>query len=696
MNNYILSALGLACTLALAPMHSIRGDEPPTATALQSIFNPQRAPANKTMGLTQRSFIDLLETSQPRLEIALVVDGTESMENSLAGIRSAISSMIQDLELFKEAQPAFQLIVFRDAGSAAGEVSFPLTVAGKKFTTDRAALERAMESIRAETGAPYFPELIDKGVQAALSELEWSTDPQTTRWLMVFGDAPPYDIGFEEAATKASRRYDTSYLVSLAEHKGIQINCVLCTSRDVEQGAYEAVLDKTRQFMSTLSSETSGLMLDLSYPEIRKALEQAAQKQRVGYTKIGEITDDELRELRAAAERAKSQLADSRRVRLAVLPHLPINEMSFDPRKKEVIVATDLREKLRRIPGVEVKSPTVVSRQLPVLLRRGIQQDQLLQALATVLNVDYVLWGELRNENGVENYVSAIYDGTNGNKLAEGTAIANVGSATGEATGQITRGLITNVLRTRSDVKLTNAFAALNEVPGGGNMVLTPVSDVPAAQDSLLAGYDNLEQSLEFLAGDAQAAPLLDRAQAALSDALASDRDNALAHLLLANCFMAQAHILSDQNQPEQSAEKLQQFRAELNRANRNQSKLNRDELKTEIKADFALFARPEGTAEAIQLYESLAKSSPQSDDKINLEIALRAHWMLAGIYSGDWGVEPALQDRKKARDHLAQILAYWPDSHQAEVIRRDLRWNTSEGKNGLQAIPRRHEALFQ
>jgi hypothetical protein len=338
----------------------------------------------------------------------------------------------------------------------------------------------------------------------------------------------------------------------------------------------------------------------------------------------------------------------------------------------------------------------VISRQLPVLLRRGIQQDQLLQALATVLNVDYVLWGELRKENGVENYVSAIYDGASGTKLAEGTAIANLDSATGDATAQITRGLITNVLRTRSDTKLTNAFAALNTVPGGSNLVLTPVSDVPAAQDNLLVGYDHLEQALEFLAGDAQAAPLLDRAQDALSAALANDRDNALAHLLLANCFMAQAQILADQNQPEQSAEKLQQFRAELNRANRNQSKLSRDELKAEIKADFALFARQGGAAEAIALYESLAKTSGPPDGKINLETALRAHWMLAGIYSGDWGVEAALQDRAKARDHLAKILAYWPDSHQAEVIRRDLRWNDSSGKNGLQALPRRHEALFR
>jgi hypothetical protein len=688
--------LALAGVLVICATHLVSAAEPATAMALRSIFNPQRAPANKTMGLTQRSFIDLLDGSRPRLEIALVVDGTESMGSSLQGIRAAMSEMIQDLELFKEAQPAFQLVVFRDIGSEAGEVSFPLTVAGKGFSTDREALERAVENIAPDTGAPYFPELIDKGIYAALSELEWSTDEQTSRWLLVFGDAPPYDLGFEEEGTQASRRYDTSYLVSLAERKGIHINCILCTSRAEEQQAYESVLEKTRQFMSALSGETGGLMLDLSYDDIRMALQQAAQKQRVSYSNVGEITDSELRRLRETAEREKSSLADSRRVRLAVLPHLPVQEMSFDPRKKEVIIAADLREKLRRIPGVEVKSPTAVSRQLPVLIRRGVQNDQLLQALATVLNVDYLVWGEVQHDQGVEKYLTTLYQGSNGARIAEGTAISNLESAIGDATGQITRSLITNVVRTRGDAKLSNVLAGLNAIPGGGNTVLTPVSNVPAAQNGLLAGYDYLEQAMAFLAGDPQASPLLEQAAASLSKAIDTDRDNPLAHLLLANCYFAQAQILSDQNQPEQAGEKLQQFRAELNRANRNQSKLDRNEIKSEIKADFALFGRQGGAAEAIELYESLTKSSGQPDDKINLESALRAHWMLAGIYSGDWGVDPSLRDPEKARDHLARILAHWPDSHQAEIIRRDLRWDSAEGKNSLESIPRRHEALFQ
>src|SRR5262245_6354902 len=85
----IQGRLLLACALLATVSAMAAAEESPAAVALQSIFSPQRAPTNKTMGLTQRSFIDLLQTSRPRLEIALVVDGTESMGSSLQGIRSA-------------------------------------------------------------------------------------------------------------------------------------------------------------------------------------------------------------------------------------------------------------------------------------------------------------------------------------------------------------------------------------------------------------------------------------------------------------------------------------------------------------------------------------------------------------------------------------------------------------------------------
>ena len=125
------------------------GAEPssPVGLAMESIFSPVRAPENKTMGLTQRSFLDLLETSRQQLEIALVIDGTDSMRDSLAGIRQTLGSMLDDLRLYKGADVRLQIVVYRDVGSKLGEVTFPLTVAGRRFTADQEALQQAVLSL---------------------------------------------------------------------------------------------------------------------------------------------------------------------------------------------------------------------------------------------------------------------------------------------------------------------------------------------------------------------------------------------------------------------------------------------------------------------------------------------------------------------------------------------------------------------
>ncbi|MEZ6117713.1 MAG: hypothetical protein R3C28_14235 [Pirellulaceae bacterium] len=60
---------------------------------------------------------------------------------------------------------------------------------------------------------------------------------------------------------------------------------MLCESHaDVEE-AYTLALTETRQFMSQLANETDGLMLDLSYDNIRDALAKASQKAQTGISK---------------------------------------------------------------------------------------------------------------------------------------------------------------------------------------------------------------------------------------------------------------------------------------------------------------------------------------------------------------------------------------------------------------------------
>ena len=149
------------------------------------------------------------------------MDGTESMGTELEGIRRSLRQMVEDLSRYKD-QVSFQLVVFRDEGSPSGAIAFPLDVPSHGFTSDSQRLNAAIDQIKAEAGAPYFPELIDLGIHEALTKLDWSRDDDTSRWLMVFSDAPPFDEGFAEQEAKASRQFATSQLIATAKPRGDQ------------------------------------------------------------------------------------------------------------------------------------------------------------------------------------------------------------------------------------------------------------------------------------------------------------------------------------------------------------------------------------------------------------------------------------------------------------------------------------------
>ena len=365
------------------------------------------------MGLLQCSFLELVEASGERLQVAFVVDGTQSMGADLEGVKSSLKFLVEDLRRYRGNDVSFALVVYRDAGAASGKVTMPV----ERFTPRGESLEAAWEAIQPETGAPYFPEPVDLGIHTALEKLDWSDDSNTTRWLLVFGDAPPFDLGMNEAETGAQRLYDTEQLTALATRKEVKISCILCTCRDEERAAYDSVLDKTRGFMNALASGTGGSMLDLSYPDIRDALLAAAAKPRVAYQHVGVIRQADIEAVRAEAEQKKSQLAESSRVRLAILPHLPWDTMSFDPENDAVQLATQLRQLLKSMPRIEAKSPVDVERQVQRLKDSQTATDQWLQALAIRLRVDYVIWGDLKRDQDAFAVSSAIYG--QGKKLAE-------------------------------------------------------------------------------------------------------------------------------------------------------------------------------------------------------------------------------------------------------------------------------------
>lgn len=663
-----------------------RGDEPsPAGLALESIFNPDRAPAKRTMGLLQRSFLDLVESSEDALEVALVVDGTDSMAADIEGVRESLRKMVADLRNYRGDDVTFGLVVYRDEGAPSGKVTVPL----KDFTTDVSVLEKAFAEIQPETGAPYFPEVPDLAIHRALTELPWSDDPDTTRWLILFADAPPYDPDFEEEDTGARRWYDTDILVDLARRKQVQVSCILCTSREREESAYKQTLDKTRAFMNALASGTDGLMLDLSYPDIQASLVEAAKKPRAEVQRIGQITREDVEAAREAEETAKSKVAVSQRLRLAVLPHVPLQNMTFDPEQPSVQIATELREKFRKIPGADVASPVDVQRSWRRVGTGDLATAARLQALAVRLRVDYVVWGSYREAQGIVQVRSALYDKRSGQKISDASVLTSASLPETQVAGSVVGKLLAAAAAVETAPRLAVAFGDYQQNEGLRRQIITPVSNSVGARTDALAALESLEQALAFETGNAEGVALLKQAARHLERAVDADPRNPFVHLLQASCSLNLARHYQQLGDDVAATKAMQAFSEALKRAYRDRDNTPDPHVTKEIEADYQLLIRRDCPA-AIQLYEELARV--QEDTK--LHPALRAHWMLAGIYSGDWGVDEAQIDPAKARGHLIAILAHWEDSPEAAFIKRHMRWNEEKGKNLFAHFPRSNEPL--
>jgi tetratricopeptide (TPR) repeat protein len=645
------------------------------------------------MGLLQRSFLDLVEVSQPQLQVVLVIDGTDSMSDSLAGMRNAVGRMVEDLRRYRGERVSFQLVVYRDVGARSGEVVFPLQTVERAFTADPSVLQAGVDKLQPETGAPYFPELIDLGIHEALTKLPWSSGADTTRWLMVFADAPPYDPGFNEPATGARRRIDTEQLIAVANRQGVKINCILCASRAEDRPAQEKMLEKTQQFLNRLATDTGGLMLDLSYPDVRRALEKAAAPAQVGYRQIGRITAADVAAAKRAAAEQQTAWSDNRRLRFAVLPHLPLAEMVFDPARPEVQLSAELRQKLRQLPGAEVKSPVAVERQLESLRARGLDGPTLLQTLATVLDVDYVVWGELRGDAGSTLIRSAIYDRATGRQLVQESLRTGTNLPITQAGGQLAANLARAAAGSGADRRLAMAFSRVPSDERLQRGLLTPVSNVTPARNEVLTGFETLERALAYPVGDPQALELLAQAATRLNRAAETTGDptNPLIQVLLASCLFNEAQSLLHAGRADEAAAKSRAAFTAVNNAYRFRSNTDQGFLKNEIEADYALLVKKDHAA-AIQLYQQLEGGDPQTP----LNSALRATWTLAGIYSGDWGTPAKFVDETQARQRLIRILAGWPDSREAQFIRRNLRWDEAKGESQFTYFPQEQTPVVQ
>ena len=648
------------------PRREVAADAP-VSSVLNTIFSPARAPRRKTMGLLQRSFLDLADQVDQALELAVVVDGTDSMAEELAGVRESVDAMLDDLRRYRNNEVRVALVVYRDAGSPSGEVSIPLAT----FSSDPKTISKAVKSLTAETGAPYFHELPDLGLHEALNKLPWTEDDQVAKWILLFGDAPPYAESYKDAKTpEAYRRYATPILVGIAKQKGIRINCVLCTSSENVVDPYRQAIDETRSFMSALSSGTDGLMLDLSYDDIRNAMIEAGRQPEVGLAQLEPISEIDLAAVRRDSTRPENA---SSTVKLAVIPHMPLNRISFDPQQPEVRFATAIRSTLAKVPGVRMASPREIKEQLRRLRAQGMDDRQAIRGLAAMLGVDYVVWGSLAPD--LATVQTAAYRRSDGQQVIPVKLSRN----SSDAAYALIRASSTSAPQERALQGLFSSMQALQ------TQLTQPLAQSPATHDQLMTAIESLEQSLAFEAGDDEAAAMLAQADAASGNALTAEPRNALAHWLQSNVAYNLALRDFRKGNPAAAEKHLAGMRRSLTQAAENAKSIPVDSLRTEIEADYYLLVRREAEP-AIERYKRMCELNQPLDSQ------LRGHWMLSGIFAGDWGMSQSPQvDADQARYHIVEILANWPDRPEAKRLKEWLRWDETKRETEFNYLPAIH-----
>ena len=684
----VMTAAAVMVATAWAAVHARRAAAEDTGqsaissavgTALQGLFNPGSAATANTMGMLQRAnFIDRVAGTQGRMEIALVVDATESMQDQLQGIQQTLSSMLDDIRRVAGDEVYVQMVLYRDRGAASGSVSRPLGSA--TFIRDRQAIQAALEKLVPESGSPYFHEAVDQGLYVALHELNWSSDERTTRWILLIGDAPPFDRGFHEPQSGAERKYATEQLVTRAQQLGIEINAIVCPTRERDQAIYDEVVGSTRFFFGELTSQTGGWMLDLSDPQLLEAISTAARDVVTDFIEIEPITRGELEELRSTAVVKQAALAPAGRMRVAVMPHLDLQQMNFSRRDPGVRFADEMRSQLETVGlDVDVVSNHELERSYYRMKVQGMERETALQQIGLAVAADYVLWGVL--QSGPPGKVdSGILDTKSGRFIV---SIPGGVPAEFPVRASLCSSVLDGLVQASKQVGDPMQLARVER-----KFQTRLVANTEEVERLTISARGRIADAMQLQLGQGASDQLWEEAQADLEAAVRLEADNPVVCGLLANVYFGQFQLLQAAGETAAAANKRRlanQFAAE---AKKHASRVfQADQL--EIDADFNFYRG--NFAEAAALYEQLAQGGE------TLAHVERARWMLAGIYSGDWGVAQAaseLVDPRRARAQIVQLLAFFEDSPHTRLLRQHLLWDESRGETLSPSLPRTHVAV--
>jgi len=607
-----------------------------------------------------------LDSSVKRVEIALVVDGTTSMKRHVQDLSEVLKDMHDRLRR-GNVEVKLALVVYRDFLSASGAVHMHRGSGGDHFVSAEDAVTSLLASIQQlEEGAPYFREMVDRGLYHALDDLDWTPDSTTARWIWLIGDAPPYPEGFTEPSEDGrmiDRKHTTAELIERAKHQGVQIHSILCASdfsrfdREQRRQLRDEVKEAA-EFMSELARGTDGKFIDLE------------QSDGVGYWlqlwNMPPITKEDIEERVRVGQAVSSA---NRPLRVGVLPHVAFDKLHNPEREAERIVTaitTRLNNSVQGIHSVNWREWRDLQ------LDFEADTEATIRSIAKHANADFVIWGRQRRRYDKLQLSTGLYR-KDGSLVDEAGHEAGVAGGTGldELAGETLLRLLRSAgrrLRSSGDAQDRSAGNTLNLVESRDSMadeVRRPIAKDWRVQEQLLDSMALLERALVDSPDDSRdRLTWLADVESQLESALAKELDNPIAHWLMADC---QYHrMLLARGDASEVQDRKQQFQAYLDKAWRFRDRLSpQNAMRAEIEAEYLLF-RQRNVRSALERYRSILGGDVHSGDGSRL----RAHWMLAGMLRGDWGVAafaPGRVDLEASRNHMLSILAHWPKSPQAQ-----------------------------
>ena len=672
---------------------------PTTASGfLQSHFKILRGrPVARNLQRTSRFF--RIDQTADRVQLAIVLDGTESMTKEFevlltdlkdiaAGLRDTFEKKNTPLEL--------ALVVYRDTDAPSGSVKIHNN---GEFTENIVQFQTIFADAKVEAGSPNFEERVDEGLYQALEKLNWAPpNENVTRWILLCGDAPPYpedDAEYEGRGVRTDfRPYTTAEIVDLAVRKKVRIHCVQASSGFLGPGgpgrpelvalepklvaAAAAAQPFTARFMHAVAEQSGGNYVNMWNPAAIRAAMDPDETLKVEMQPI--LKQD----IKARAVRPKFGQLPVDAVTVAVLPHAPLPTWkdppadAFGKPNLPVAVTSEIQLVLGTVGngGLSVISQDKVLPALEAAVKanKTSEEDQL-AAVALALKADYVIWGSVNESPTQLKFTSGIYQF--GTLIEKQTMAADAKAQIGQLNivEQVTRRLCQNASGKLPNTRDKAAFTDMDP------RAVTPIARDLQAQRALLAGLAWQERALAYLRPDQESQPedaklareLLEQAIVQYAQASRREPDNPFAYLLLSNCY----YNLGDYNgTSDEQTQSYINLRKAYDLRDHPDYAQPPDKpaapLKQEIEAFYELFQRKD-IAASVSRFELLLKTSRS----VRGQFSLRAHWMLAGIRLGDWGVAeaaPQVVDVKEARDHIISILAHWPKSPEAEFYRKHLK----------------------